>query len=79
MIYYVKLNDNILLILPWQNERQRSVNDFWSCINGNLLGDWLRPFINWVVASFIYKKVSPTLPARFWNCGASERQRFFVS
>jgi hypothetical protein len=41
MLYYAKLNDNILSICPGQIEHQRSVNDFWSCIIGNLSGIWL--------------------------------------
>jgi len=65
MIYYVKINDNILWIHPWQNERQWSVNDFWSCIIGNLLGDRLRSFINAVLVGFIGKRVSLMLPAPF--------------
>jgi len=78
MIYYAKINDNILRIRPWQNERQQSVNDFWSCIIGNLLGDQLRPFINGVLASFMRKRVSLMLPAPFWNWASTERQRFLV-
>jgi len=50
MIYYVKINDNILWIHLWQNERQQTVNDWWSCIIGKLLGERLRPFINAVLA-----------------------------
>jgi len=56
MIYYAKINDNKLWICPWQNERQRSINDCWSCIIRNLLGDRLRPFINGVLAGFIGKE-----------------------
>jgi len=78
MIYYNKINDNILGIHPWQNERQRSVNIFWSCIIGNLLGDRLRPFINALLAGFIGKRVSLTLPGPFWNWAPMEPQRFLV-
>jgi len=65
MIYYGKINDNILWICPLQNEHQQSVHDFWSCIIGNLLGDRLRPLINWVLAGFIGKWASLTLPTPF--------------
>jgi len=59
-IYYAKLNDTILWICAWQNERQMSINNFWSCIIG---GDWLQPFINVMLAGFIGKRESHTLPA----------------
>jgi len=65
MIYYAKINDNILWICPWQNEHPCSVNHFWSYIIGNLLGDQLRPFINAVLAGFIGRRPSLTLAARF--------------
>ena len=39
IIYYAKLNDNILWILPGQKMLQWSINDSWSCIIGNLRGD----------------------------------------
>jgi len=32
---YAKLNDCIMWIHAWQNERQRSVNNFSSCRSGN--------------------------------------------
>jgi len=35
MIYYAKSINSILQISRWQIERQRSVNDFWSCKSGN--------------------------------------------
>jgi len=65
MQYYAKLNDNILWICPWHNEDQCSVNDFWSCIMGNLSGDWLQPFINEILDGCIGKSGSDTLPAPF--------------
>ena len=79
MIYYAKTNDNILWIPQWQNERQRSVNDLWSCIIGNLLGQQLRPFIDAVMAGFIGKEgASHSMPHSeierqwsvndFWSC-----------
>ena len=64
-IDYAKINDNILWIRPWQNERQRRVNNFWSCIIGNPDGNRLRPFIKGVSAGFIGKRASLTLPAPF--------------
>jgi len=78
MIYYAKINDNILWICPWQNERQRSFYNFWSCIVGNLLGDRLRPFINTVLAGFIGNRASLTLTAPFWNRASMEHQQCLV-
>jgi hypothetical protein len=46
-----------------ENERQQSVNDFWSCILGNLRGERLQIVINEVLASFIGKTDSEKLPA----------------
>jgi len=54
------------------------VNDFWSCIIGNLNVDWLRPFINVVLAGFIGKRESNTLPAPFWIWASMECQRSLV-
>ena len=65
VIYYAKINDNILWISPWQNECQRSINDFWSCIIGHRLGEQLRPFRNAVFAGFIGKSARLTRPAPF--------------
>jgi len=76
MIFQAKLNDTILWICPWQNERQWSVSDFWSCIIGNLRGDLLRPFINVVLAGFSGKRESHMLPAPFWIWASMERLRF---
>ena len=45
------------------NDCQQSVNDFWSCILGNLSGDWLQIFIKEVLAIFIGKRESDILPA----------------
>jgi len=73
-----KINDNMLWIPPWQNERQRSAKDCWSCIFGYLPGDWLRPLINAVVAGFIRKRASFMLCAPFWNWVSTEGQRFLV-
>ena len=45
------------------NERERSVNNFWSCILGNQSGHWLQIVIIEVLAFFIGKKRSDMLPA----------------
>ena len=45
------------------NERQWSVNDFWSCILGNLGCHRLQIVITGVLAYFIGKTGSDTLPA----------------
>jgi hypothetical protein len=63
MMDYAKSNNCILWIHPWQNERQWSVNDSWSCILDNLGGDRLRVAINEVLAAFIGKTNSEMLPA----------------
>ena len=39
VILYAKSDDNRLWLRTWQNQHQQSVNDFWSCITGNLHGD----------------------------------------
>ena len=62
-IYCAKLNDNILWICPGQNECQLSVNNFWSCVIGNLHGNWLWPFIYAVLPGFIGTRQSHMLPA----------------
>jgi len=48
-----KSNDYVLFINRRQNEPQRSVNDSWSGIMGNLGGDRLEIVINEVFAAFI--------------------------
>jgi len=63
MIDYVKSNDSMMWIHPWQNERQRSVNDSWSCILGNLGGDRLRIVINELFAAILDKRDGKILPA----------------
>ena len=65
MIYQAKLNNSILWIIPWQNESQPSVNCFQSCIIGNLHDNWLRLFIDVVLAGFIGKGARLTLPEPF--------------
>jgi len=61
-----------------ENECQRSVNDSWSCILGDLVGDRLQIVINEVLAAFIGKRDSKTLPAPSWKWVSTERQRFLV-
>jgi len=78
MIYYAKLNDNILWKDAWQNERQWRVNNFWSGIIGNLRGNWLRPFINAVFARFIGKRERHTLPATFRKWASTEHRRILI-
>jgi len=68
MIYYAKIYDNILWICSWQDDHQRSVNDFGTSIIGNLRGNQLRPCIFAVLAGVIIKTDSLTLPAPFSNC-----------
>jgi len=65
MIYYTKINDNILWIRAWQNEVQWTVNDFWCCIIGSLLGYRLRPFMNAALARYKGNRASITLHASF--------------
>jgi hypothetical protein len=78
MLYYVKLTDNIVWIPPWQDERQWNVNDFRSCIMGNLGNDWRQQFINEDLAGFTGKTENDTLPAPFWWLVSTERQRIVV-
>jgi len=61
------------------NERQWSVNDFRSCILGNLSGHLLQIVITEILATFIGKRRSDTLLAPSWKWGSDERQRFQVS
>jgi len=78
MIYYAKLSSKIWWIQPWQDQRQRSINNFSSCLLRNLSGDWLKPFLNEVLATFIGKRASDMLPAPFWKWASTERQQFLV-
>jgi len=61
-----------------QNERQLSVNDCWSCILGQLGGDRLQTVINGVLATFIGKKETETLPALTWKWVSTECQRLLA-
>ena len=58
-----RLNLSIVWIHLSQNERQRTGNNSWSCILGNLGGDSLQGVINEVLAAFIGKMERETLPA----------------
>jgi len=78
MIDYAKSNDCMMWILPWQNERQRSVNNSWSCILVNLWGDRLHVVITAVLAAYIGRRDSNTLPASSWTSASTECQRFLV-
>jgi len=55
MMECAKLNDCILRVQPWQNVRQQSVNDFWSCVLGNHTSDMLYSVIKESLAAFIGK------------------------
>jgi len=61
-----------------ENERQQSVYDFLSCILGNLSGDWLHIFIIEVLATWIGRWESDTIPAPSWTWAAMERQQFLA-
>jgi len=78
MIYYAKLNVNILWWCPWQNEHLWRVNDLWSGIIGILRGNWLQPFLNAVLAGFTDNRESHTLPAPLWKWASTEGQQILV-
>jgi len=59
---YSKQRETYSLPHP-EDELQRSVNDFWSCILRNLQGNRLQTVINEVSAAFIGRRESVTLPA----------------
>ena len=61
------------------NEHQRSINDVRSCMLGNQSGHWLQIVLFEVLASFIGKSKSDTLPAPSWEWAWNECQRFEVS
>jgi len=48
------------------NERQLNVNDFWTCILGNLTWGWLQTCVNEVLADVAGQSVSNHL--RHWAC-----------
>jgi len=61
-----------------ENEHQWNINDFCSCILGNLTGDWLKTSINEVLAAFRGKNKSDTLPTPSWGRASVERQWLLV-
>jgi len=61
------------------NEYQRSINDFRFCILGNQSRHWLQLVIAEVLASFIGKSRSDTLPPPRWKWASNQRQWFKVS
>jgi len=62
----IKLNTRETRSLPHlEHDSQWRVNDFISCIMGNLRGDWMQTIINEVLAIFKPKKESDMLAAPF--------------
>ena len=78
MIYYAKINDNILWIRPWQNECQQSVNVFWSCKSGKSKAIWSFLYIIKVLDAFIEKIDNHTLCAPSWKWASTEGQQFLA-
>jgi len=60
------------------NERQSSVNDFWSCVLGNHTADMLESVIKEFLTAFIGKADCNTLPALSLIWVSPERQQFLV-
>jgi len=58
------------------NERQLSVNDLWICKYGNQTVIWLLLCITDLLAAFIGKRDSNTVPTPFWSWVPTERQQF---
>ena len=77
MINYAQLNDYILWIRPWQIEHQRSINDFWFCIVGNLSCELLHTVINGVLAALIGKMVGSRGANPLWQWASTLHQRYF--
>jgi len=75
MMEYAKSNNCILWVHPWQNEHQRSVNNFRSCMSGNwkFILSWL--YIIKVLAAYIGKSDSATLPTSSSKWASTERQQ----
>jgi len=62
---------------PPRNERQRSVNDFWSCILDNLRAMERRyPIFN-LLAAFMGKNASDNIAYASYNSAPTERQKFY--
>ena len=58
-----------------ENERQPSVNNFWSCKSGNTNAIWYWLHIIEVLPSIIGKEETITHPAPSWKCASTECQR----
>jgi len=66
-------------IWKWAStECQWSVNDFSLCIIGNLSSEWLQTSIDEILAAFMGKNNSNTLPTTFWNWASMECQQIMV-
>jgi len=61
MMDCAKFIDCVLWIQPWRNERQRSINDCWSCVVGNHTSDRQDLVIQVFLPTFIGKKDYNTL------------------
>jgi hypothetical protein len=61
-----------------ENVRQRSVNDCWSCILGNLEGYRYHSAIKTVLATFIAKRKRKTLHTQSWQWVSMETPRLLV-
>jgi len=66
IILYAISNDCTLQIHPWQDEHQQRIYDLWSCILGNQSGNWLRTYLNEVLAACTGKGVNNF---RLYNSG----------
>jgi len=76
---HLKQKDKAKHSLPHlENECQRSVTDFWSCILGNQNADRLQNVINELLAAFKRTRQSKMLPTPSWKWTSMERQRFLV-
>jgi len=62
----------------FENEHQRSVNDFWSCILGNQNADRLQTVITELLAAIIGTTDCDTLPAPSWKWASTQYQRLLV-
>jgi len=78
LIFYATLNSCILRIRPLQNERQHSVNHFWSSKSGNVKVTRLMLDIMKVLAAFIGNGEIYMQSAPSWQRVSTERQQFMV-
>jgi len=72
LLLYAKTIETGSLPYP-ANECQQSINGIWSCILGNLTGDWLQTAISQVLAAFGGKNNGDVLPAPSWKWASTER------